>query len=75
MARSNYRADFIINNLSVNGFVSIKELSKRLKVSEMTIRRDLGELSNENIVTLIPGGAVLKRNPPIDTDKEKYLRE
>ena len=41
MARSNYRTDFIINNLSVNGFVSIKELSKRLKVSEMTIRRDL----------------------------------
>jgi len=73
MARSNYRADFIINNLSNNGFVNIKELSKRLKVSEMTIRRDLGGLSNENIVTLIPGGAVLKRNPPIDTDKEKYL--
>jgi DeoR family deoxyribose operon repressor len=73
MARSNYRADFILNNLSVNGFVSIKELSKRLEVSEMTVRRDLRELSKENIVTLIPGGAVLKRNSPIDTDEDKYL--
>jgi DeoR family deoxyribose operon repressor len=73
MARSNYRADFILNNLSVSGFVSIKELSKRLEVSEMTVRRDLRELSKENIVTLIPGGAVLKRNSPIDTDEEKYL--
>jgi DeoR family deoxyribose operon repressor len=73
MARSNYRTDFILNNLSVNGFVSIKELSKRLEVSEMTVRRDLRELSKENIVTLIPGGAVLKRNSPIDTDEDKYL--
>ena len=39
----------------------------------MTIRRDLRELSKDNIVTLIPGGAVLKKNSPIDTDEEKYL--
>ncbi len=73
MARSNYRADFILNNLSANGFVSIKELSKRLEVSEMTIRRDLRELFKSNIVTLIPGGAILKKNPPMDKDEEKYL--
>jgi DeoR family transcriptional regulator, deoxyribose operon repressor len=73
MVRSNYRADFIINNLSANGFVSIKELSKRLEVSEMTIRRDLQELSKSNIVTLIPGGAILKKNPPMNKDEEKYL--
>jgi len=29
----------------------------------MTIRRDLRELSKDNIVTLIPGGAVLKKIP------------
>jgi DeoR family transcriptional regulator, deoxyribose operon repressor len=73
MVRSNYRADFIINNLSANGFVSIKELSKRLEVSEMTIRRDLQELSKSNIVTLIPGGAILKKNPPMNKGEEKYL--
>jgi DeoR family deoxyribose operon repressor len=73
MARSNYRTDFIINNLYANGFVSIKELSKKLEVSEMTVRRDLRELSKSNIVTLIPGGAILKKNPPPDKDEEKYL--
>jgi len=73
MAGKNDRTNYILNRLSVDGFANIKELSKSLKVSEMTIRRDLGGLSSENIVTLISGGAVLKRNPPIDTDKEKYL--
>jgi DeoR family deoxyribose operon repressor len=73
MARSDYRADFILNKLSANGFVSVKELSKKLEVSEMTIRRDLRELSKSNIVTLIPGGAILKKNPPMDKNEEKYL--
>jgi len=39
----------------------------------MTIRRDLRELSKDNIVTLIPVGAVLKRNSPVDTNEGKYL--
>jgi len=73
MAGKNYRTNYILNRLSVDGFANIKDLSKRLKVSEMTIRRDLRELSKGNIVTLISGGAVLKRNSPIDTDEEKYL--
>jgi len=73
MTGKNYRTNSILNRLSVDGFANIKDLSKRLEVSEMTIRRDLRELSKENIVTLIPGGAVLKRNSPIDTDEEKYL--
>jgi DeoR family deoxyribose operon repressor len=73
MARSDYRVDFILNKLSANGFVSVKELSKKLEVSEMTVRRDLRELSKSNIVTLIPGGAILKKNPPMDKDEEKYL--
>ncbi|MEA2086972.1 MAG: DeoR/GlpR family DNA-binding transcription regulator [Candidatus Caldatribacteriota bacterium] len=73
MAGKNYRTNYILNRLSVDGFANIKDLAKRLEVSEMTVRRDLRELSKENIVTLIPGGAVLKRNSPIDTDEEKYL--
>jgi len=73
MAVKNYRSNYILNRLSIDGFANIKDLSKKLEVSEMTIRRDLRELSKENIVTLIPGGAVLKRNSPIDTDEEKYL--
>ncbi len=73
MAGKNFRTNYILNRLSTDGFANIKDLSKKLEVSEMTIRRDLRELSKENIVTLIPGGAVLKRNSPIDTSEEKYL--
>ena len=73
MVDKNYRTNYILNRLSVDGFANIKDLSKRLKVSEMTIRRDLKALSMDSVVTLIPGGAVLKRNSPIDTDEEKYL--
>ena len=73
MTGKNYRTKYILNRLSVDGFANIKDLSKRLEVSEMTIRRDLRELSKENIVTLISGGAVLKRNSPVDTNEEKYL--
>jgi len=73
MTGKNYRTNYILNRLSVDGFANIKDLSKKLEVSEMTVRRDLRELSKENIVTLVSGGAFLKRNSPIDTDEEKYL--
>ncbi len=73
MVGKNNRTNYILNRLSIDGFANIKDLSKRLEVSEMTIRRDLRELSIDNVVTLIPGGAILKRNSPVDTDEEKYL--
>ena len=73
MIGKNNRVNYLLNRLSIDGFSSIKELSKKLEVSEMTVRRDLRELSKSNIVTLIPGGAILKKNPPIDKDEEKYL--
>ena len=73
MTEKNFRTNYILNRLSIDGFANIKDLSKKLEVSEMTIRRDLRELSIDNVVTLIPGGAVLKRNSPVDTDEEKYL--
>ncbi len=73
MTRSDYRTNYILNRLSTDGFANIKDLSKSLEISEMTVRRDLKELSKQNIVTLIPGGAVLKRNPPINADEDNYL--
>lgn len=73
MIGKNNRINYLLSRLSIDGFVSIKELSKKLEVSEMTIRRDLRELSKGNTVTLIPGGAILKRNPPMEIDEEKYL--
>ncbi len=50
--------------------VNIRELTKKFDVSEMTIRRDLSLLANENLVDLIPGGAILKR--PQDNES-RYL--
>jgi len=73
MIGKNNRVNYLLNRLSIDGFASIKELSKKLEVSEMTIRRDIRELSKNNVVTLIPGGAILKRNPPMEIDEEKYL--
>lgn len=73
MIGKNNRVNYLLNRLSIDGFSSIKELSKKLEVSEMTIRRDLRELSKSNIVTLIPGGAILKKNLPMNKDEEKYL--
>lgn len=64
MVGKNYRTNYILNRLSVDGFANIKDLSKKLEVSEMTIRRDLRELSKENIITLIPGGCCSKKEFP-----------
>ncbi len=52
--------------------ISIKELTKRLNVSEMTIRRDLNLLENDNVVELIPGGAIFKAYVDSKVDDEKY---
>lgn len=55
------RLDYISKQIILEGTVSIKELSNRLGVSSMTIRRDLQELAQEGILKLIPGGAVIRR--------------
>lgn len=55
------RINYIANILSLQGIVRIRELSLKLGVSEMTIRRDLDSLAQANIADLIPGGAVLKK--------------
>jgi len=65
----------IINMLRYRNAISIKELTKQMNVSEMTIRRDLNLLENDNIVELIPGGAIFKAYVDSERDQEKYLIE
>jgi DeoR family transcriptional regulator, deoxyribose operon repressor len=60
----------IVNLVKQNRHVEIKELKERLDVSEMTIRRDLSQLANDNVVKLIPGGAVIRQ--AVEPDEEKY---
>jgi DeoR family deoxyribose operon repressor len=60
----------IVNTLRLRTIVSIKDLTEKFSVSEMTIRRDLNLLAGENVVGLIPGGAMLKM--PAD-EENRYL--
>lgn len=64
------RIQEIVKSLRHRNIVSIKDLTKRFGVSEMTVRRDLSLLENENVVELIPGGAVLKTTA---RDETEYL--
>ncbi len=60
----------IINTLRIRNIVYIKDLIKRFNVSDMTIRRDLSALAEENVLELIPGGAMLKR---MDDQENNYV--
>src|SRR5918995_435578 len=48
----------ILDELETAGGVSVSELSERLHVSDMTVRRDLEELSARNLLQKVHGGAV-----------------
>jgi len=75
MAVKDKRFQYILKKLSVSGFADIRELSERLNVSEMTIRRDLGELSQNNLIKLIHGGAILQRDESFEKEQDRYLIE
>lgn len=52
------RRGVILEELGRVGSVSVAELSRKLKVSDMTIRRDLEELSGRKLLRKVHGGAV-----------------
>lgn len=58
MSRQSSRISAIIEILQSEGAASTRELSSKLDVTEMTIRRDLQRLSRENIIRIIHGGAI-----------------
>ncbi|MEF2558933.1 DeoR/GlpR family DNA-binding transcription regulator [Aurantimonas sp. C2-5-R2] len=53
------RTQHILDLLSVQGSVAIRDLAARLGASEMTLRRDLGELETRGLLRRVHGGAVL----------------
>lgn len=63
----------ITNLFQVKNVINIKELIKQFNVSEMTIRRDLNLLSKDNVIELIPGGAILKIEAATGDEEEPYL--
>jgi DeoR family transcriptional regulator of aga operon len=60
----------ILKVIEDSGKVEVDVLSRRLEVSDMTIRRDLDELNQRGMVERVHGGALLVRNsrdvePPV----------
>ncbi len=64
------RMQEIVNTLRIRNMVNIRELTQKFEVSEMTVRRDLNLLAEENLIDLIPGGAMLKRP---EESENRYL--
>ncbi len=56
------RRSIIINELNLKGKVSVSELSNMFKVSAVTIRNDLSQLEQKNVLIRARGGA-LKLDP------------
>ena len=52
------RQQLILKRLDARGQITISDLSSRLSVSEMTIRRDLAQLEAEGLLRRTHGGAV-----------------
>ena len=52
----------ILNSLNKYGKVKVCDLSQRYDVSEVTIRRDLQELEEDNLIKRVHGGAVSNNN-------------
>ena len=51
------RKEKIRRELAENGILSVRELTKRLKISPSTVRRDLIELEEEGEILRTRGGA------------------
>ena len=54
------RHQFILDRLHAHSRVYITALSEELGVSDDTLRRDLGELDKQGLLTKVHGGAIAK---------------
>lgn len=64
------RRGVILEELGSIGSVSVAELSRKLGVSDMTIRRDLEELSGRNLLRKVHGGAI-----PVSRSAEPHFEQ
>lgn len=54
------RRERIMDELRRTGAVRVAALARELKVAELTIRRDIGELADRGLLTRVHGGATLR---------------
>ena len=69
------RQEQIIDLLNKKSPMSVRELGKKLFVSEATIRRDLSEMEEQLLIRRIHGGAVLPENEHEETGLTFRLKE
>ncbi|CAM3455533.1 DeoR/GlpR transcriptional regulator [Erysipelothrix sp. HDW6B] len=70
----NQRHLAIIEYVNEHQFAKVEELSQLLNVSEITIRRDINELHEENVIKKVHGGASSLKQNHIAMDIELELR-
>jgi DeoR/GlpR family transcriptional regulator of sugar metabolism len=66
------RRQYILTAIGKTGTVTVSELSGKLGVSELTIRRDLDLLAGKGMVERTHGGAVARKNLLVEPD---YLQK
>ncbi len=54
------RRERIMDEVRRTGSVRVADLARQLAVSELTVRRDIGELADRGLVTRVHGGATLR---------------
>lgn len=69
----NERLNKMLDLINQGGSVTVHDLVDNLKVSSMTIRRDLDELAKENKIRRVHGGA--QRLKKISTDELSFLQK
>lgn len=75
MSKRTQRIKDIVSIIKNNNGASIKELSQKLDVSEMTIRRDIKILEDHNVLEVYHGSVVYNPNldnPTISKEKSDY---
>lgn len=71
----------ILEELEAKGQITVSELSKLFKISEVTIRNDLAHLEKQNMLIRARGGAIkikfyrLGIDPSISDKQKEYLKE
>lgn len=69
------RQDFIMRQINLHNRVLTSDLVQQINVSEDTIRRDLQEMSDENLLYKVHGGALSKSYHSSFDDSTVYAKE
>ena len=75
MTQSNAREQEILRILSEDGTITVAEISEKLGVSAVTIRRDLKALAGKGLVVRTHGGAFPSFHPSILERQKKMVAE